>query len=192
MVGESNFPNTFYLSAALKWANAVVMQGGRVIRLLELWSGSQELYREGELLDIRRLEDLLDTQFAEEHFFLIAAGKCLDWLKVAERNGLVNASILDGLRGYADLITDSRNMREHDDEYFFGRGRKDAQPRFIQTATINNISVSSDATCSAGDSNDWYVGHGVNLNKIMAEASILSDHLKERLSEIRKSNVIRP
>ncbi|WP_151884002.1 hypothetical protein [Pseudomonas putida] len=175
-------PDSFYVSTCISWANSVILQGERIHELVRLFQGSGDLYRHGDISDIRKLEVRLDTQKAEEHFFLIAAGKLTDWLQSSQDKGLVSPDEWRDILSFKKSIDDTRNMREHDDEYFFGKGR--AQNRFIQKVERGGVTVQSDASCTIGQEGEIYIGHGVAMFKIMDLARNLLGVLEPRRKEI--------
>jgi len=188
MSEQKELTNITYFLKALCWSKAMTMQGNRIIEILNLFANSREVFANGENSEVRDVQERLGALPAEEHFFLISAGKCLDWLGRAELKGLVEAPAVEGIKSYSGFIADARNMREHDDEYLIGEGNKKARPRFVQASEVKGVSIDSDATCSGGAADEYYVGHGVHLFKIMDIAAVLSGYLEVRLADERKAN----
>jgi hypothetical protein len=104
-----------------RWLRAIIMQGRRCEEansrlLLAIQRGGapwQEI-----------MADYKADCWIEEHFFLIALAKALTWLRILARwRPEDRARIKEFVKSQPHAV-DLRDMREHDDEYLRGGGRR--------------------------------------------------------------------
>lgn len=141
----------FYITKAYDWSNAVIIQGNRVCRHVDMPLN-------GDNFDDDRCKRMM-----EEHFFVIALGKSIDYLNYIKERSQISKELLDELYEKVGKteITELRNMREHDDEYIRGDGHK--QQNFITVSKDNFFA--SDATSTLIINGEILLGGKVNVGK---------------------------
>ena len=158
----------FEIMQSFQWAQSVIYQGNRVFIYFDLEASKADKKREYfEEIEKTQNFDLLSLlsqptndieiepfiRIMEEHFFVIALGKSIDYFKKFNEYDKIIHEIdnLFSLKKIADL----RNMREHDDEYVSGAGH--AQSRF----NFNNVSknYTGDMTATYCTPSEYYLGN---------------------------------
>ena len=137
----------FAIIQSYQWAQSVIYQGERLFEYFnwqqDAFSKQYEYFDEyiktgnQRFLDLsnQRQNDFQQNRFVrmmEEHFFVIALGKSLDYLKVFPEYSHLLQEIDN--RFSLRKISDLRNMREHDDEYTSGMGRAQSRFEFLDAA----------------------------------------------------------
>lgn len=144
--------DSFYLlciDKAYEWVQGVISQGNRLIDKKK----SFNLIINNDLNEKEKLEVDKCPIAIEEHFFVIALGKSIDFIKRMKSKRVKEIEdVTNNVLKFIDIkiglenISDMRNMREHDDEYIEGKGNKpesffvtseDGYIRADATSTIN-------------------------------------------------------
>jgi len=101
----------------------------------------------------------------EEHFFVIALGKAMDWLSELKQLKPATAPRIDAFLQSLPHAVDVRNMREHDIEYFKGKGRN--QERFMHSHTDSTGQVlgEADASSTAVYGDEYMIGGRLNVRR---------------------------
>lgn len=99
------------------WLHAIFIQGERVFRNYS----DREISNRSESAELLRIMD-----FPDQHFFLIAANKCLEYIAQAVNRKLVdNKCFIPMWTATGKSLKRVRDMREHDVEYLIKRvGKK--------------------------------------------------------------------
>ena len=176
---------SFIAMQAHHWAESVIFQGERVFahyewtrdmnkKIFELSIGNQKSFDIAGQLSIETRQKRF-ISIMEEHFFVIALGKSIDYLKlIPEYDHLVQD--IDAMFSI-ESINNLRNKREHDDEYFYPDGRN---VRLRPGMNFEDVSRSlvGDMTSSFIDDyeNKYYLGN-VEIKSIVA-------YYKSKVSEI--------
>ena len=158
---------SFIKTNAKQWVNAIVKQGRRLLSTKatqpQIVSSDQSSY------------DFRDWIRTEEHFFIIAVGKAIDWLEELKS---VDASIQLPIEDFFKKLPnarDMRNMREHDNEYLRGNGHK--QTKFHQEVKVKGVSgggsISADATATVIIGNNYLLGGRLNVQETITAAEQL-------------------
>ncbi len=142
----------FVTHSVQKWLKAVVSIGNTLIEMSE----AQE--------DIQ-----LSSTY--EHFFVIAAGKSLEW---GEELREVDDQKYREFCHYRDRLPEARlvrNMREHDVAYLKGEGRR--QSEFVKELDVNggNMSAAVDGTSTIICDEGYLIGGRLNVQEAVRHAS---------------------
>jgi hypothetical protein len=171
----------FARANARHWLLAVIEQGQKCKDIQEQLRGSMvppptDPAQRREWMDRRRSEldqrqAAMERRIPAEHFFVIAVGKSEIWLnELADLEPGVKGTFDDYLRRLPHA-RDVRNMREHDEEYFKGKGR--AQERFVHES--DGGTVDGSATLIAGGK--YLLGGRLDLIEAMDAARTVIDRL---------------
>jgi hypothetical protein len=158
MISDVDFYN---IQMSYYWTQAVILQAQRII---DLAKRQNKEFFDTFRYPLDRPEYFLDNEeykrIMEEHFFILAVGKSIDFYKSNSDKFKKIISKIETKIGIQN-ITDIRNMREHDDEYISKQGRK--QSRFI--IANENISTEADATGTGIDldKKQYWLGARVNI-----------------------------
>ena len=161
---------TFLAEANSKqWLDAVLMQGERCVvalNALRIRCDSEELRRAS------------NTMRVEEHFFVIALGKAMDWLSEFAQLQTAYRPAIERYLSQLPHARDVRNMREHDIEYFKGEGRR--QPNFVHKHTDENgqVLAQSDGSSTVVFGDKYLIGGRLDLNGVLRISKDLSLSLR--------------
>jgi hypothetical protein len=152
---------------ARRWLRAVQVQGERCITAAEAHRAAVRGMAESQtpMIDARGM------LLCEEHLFLIALGKALDWLKELVKVAPVHRPALERLKQGTPHARDLRNMREHGIQYFRGDGRE--QPSFIHelpgpgSTVLARVDASSTLVLGA----EYLLGGRLDLHRTVALAN---------------------
>lgn len=108
------------LSRTVTWVYGVIFQGERLFLRAEDFL---EAVKDG---DHNRIEIASERLELDEHFFCIAVNKANEWLIEVSKK-------IPGLKTYSKMFSsvvplakELRDMREHEIDYYTGRGKKTA------------------------------------------------------------------
>jgi len=168
--------HAFAIIQAYNWTQAVIYQGERVFEnfnrdnsMFERMRAFDEFPSGVQNIDTLNQSHLLfeesrQNQFIrvmDEHYFVIALGKSIDYMKIfSEFDHIVQE--IDSMFSLRK-INDLRNMREHDDEYTSGNGRAQSRFEFIDIKR----SCGGDMTGTICSSTEYYLGN-VEIRSIVA------------------------
>ena len=131
-------------------------------------------WSEDRSLDKQSSEDAKGWMRAQEHFFVIALGKALDWLKEVEAVDPALKPLIAEFRSKVPDGRDVRNMREHDNAYLRGRGRRQATfHKRVEGYAGMNVVISSDATATVIVGEHYLIGGRLNVRETVAAADQL-------------------
>jgi hypothetical protein len=167
---------SFIKTNAEQWVSAIVKQGHRLL-------SARAAQPQMEFQSTHTLRDWIRT---EEHFFIIAVGKAIDWLEELKS---ANASVklpIDDFFNQLPNARDIRNMREHDNEYLRGKGHK--QTKFHQEVKVEDVTkgvsgngrISADATATVIIGNNYLLGGRLNVQETIKAAENLQNILMTR------------
>lgn len=150
------------------WLDAVCMQAERCNAALDM------ARIETDFAGIDQASRLLRI---EQHFFVIALKKAIDWLKELRRLAPVLKPAIN--RYIADLphASDVRNMREHDILYVKGKGNHQNKFIYHYTDDQGQVIASSDATGTVVIGDQYLLGARLDVNVAARLSKQLFDHL---------------
>ncbi len=181
-----DFESIFARIAAMTWLMGTVTQGNRVLENLgSTLAVIGRLSGETDCMTRQKeISELQATRQVDEHFFLIAAMKAYDWIKLAKDGGKGPVTDMEAFLGVlAPHTADIRNMREHDDEYIRGKGRnQDRYETPVESSFPNKYR--SDGLCEASTTivnsdKEYLLGGRVCLRRVTAAAATLLVKLKD-------------
>jgi hypothetical protein len=163
----------FIKSNAEQWVGAIVKQGHRLLNT----KTTQSPMELDQKKSAEPIEDLKNWVRTEEHFFIIAVGKAMDWLEELKSANTSDLLHIDDFFKKLPNAREMRNMREHDNEYLRGKGHK--QKNFHQEVKVKvkGISgggrISADATATVIIGNDYLLGGRLNVQETIMAAEQL-------------------
>lgn len=168
------------------WIKAVIYQGYRIILLDNKEEKIFEQIHSHQRDCFLAMEDIKDNRYLrsmEEHFFIIAMGKSVDFLKRIEDVNNNISEVLSKIDGFIGInkIEDLRNMREHDDDYIEGMGNFPI--RFFQTSTDGYCKSDATSTIINCEKEHWLglkveVRHVISLyEEILPKVEFVSNEI---------------
>ncbi|WP_026893068.1 hypothetical protein [Lacrimispora aerotolerans] len=173
----------YFANKALEWAQAVIFQGERTIETAQNnMMIFNDMYGDDFSLSLaskfrQESERNRFRIFMEEHFFIIALAKSIDFFKKFNHFDAIRNDIYNNWG--KTTIDDIRNMREHDDEFIVGKGKTRPQNflheyqsrRYISDATSTIMDFSKREYLLGGRLNifevvDFYNNKFKNINAI--------------------------
>ena len=160
----------YFAYKALEWAQAVVFQGERTIETAQNFTRiSYDMFRDDYSLPLaskfRQESEIYKFRiFMEEHFFIIALAKSIDFFKKFNDFDAIRNDIYNNWG--KTTIDDIRNMREHDDEFIVGKGRTRPHNFLYEDQSRRNI---SDATSTIIDfsKREYLLGGRLNIYEVV-------------------------
>lgn len=115
----------------------------------------------------------------EEHFFIIAANKAIEWINESSKSNLIDGRELTDFIARTNCVNEVRNMREHILDYYKGTGRRQKNFQSFFEVNGNDTAGISDATATVVTDKGYLLGGRVNIQEIIAVANdiypIISD-----------------
>lgn len=168
----------FSVEVARQWVRAVVLQGERMLRASE---------RMNDIKSMDGFRNAKDVLSIEEHFFVIAVNRAVQWCLEAERNDEPLRGVSKPFRNAADKGKEVRDMREHDIEYFRGGGKK--RHRFEADVKISgSLTGRADASSTIVTDQGYLIGGRLNAQEVMDEAQKLYPQLLNRSTSLMQSS----
>jgi hypothetical protein len=158
----------FIKNNARQWVSAISKQG---YRLLEANNREFQTRTSQEEFDKASRRDLSMWRRIEEHFFVIAVGKAMDWLKELKSADTSCHSPIDDFFSKIPHAREIRNMREHDNEYSRGKGHK--QSAFLHKITGYKANISAAATATVILNEGYLIGGRLNVQETITAAEKL-------------------
>lgn len=171
------------LETAKNWIAAVVYQGQRVLELQE--KSAPPDAGDGFLAWAKQRREQPDFTHVEDHFFVTAVSKCVEWLAEAHERDLLEPDLTEAFMiaaGHGKLI---RNIREHYLEYLNGGGRQ--RKKLYAAIAINGSpepGVVIDASSVIVTDEGRLIGGRLNVQLLMAEADQLYPHVKAKVTAV--------
>ncbi len=160
----------YFANKALEWAQAVIFQGERTIEtaqnntmiLNDMFGDDLSLSLASKFR--QEFENNKFRSFMEEHFFIIALAKSIDFFKKFNNFDDIRNDIY--INWGKTTIDDIRNMREHDDEFIVGKGKTRPQNFLHEDQSRRNI---SDATSTIIDfsKREYLLGGRLNIYEVV-------------------------
>ncbi len=170
----------YFLDSAKIWLRGIVYQGQRLLANQQQMQNAMQAITLETLMKNRDYLVFNDLRIIEEHFFVMSVSKAIDWLKEVKKFRLELSSEIDGfLQDFPDA-KDLRNMREHDVDYFHGKGN--AQNRFIKTLADMTV----DASASISSAEGYLIGGRLNVQKAVRAAQKLYPKVEKAALEIHE------
>ena len=159
---EEKIDKFFLLSNVELWLMGVIHQGNRLlsIDIGTLTHGQTDHSFEA-------IFEMNSIRLIEEYFFIISVNKALEWLKESKKYVKGMKEIADKFENEIPYIKEVRNMREHEIEYFKGKGRK--QKNFVRSVDGSRAIV-SDATSTIVNEDEYLIGGRLNVQKAISVA----------------------
>jgi hypothetical protein len=129
----------------------------------------------GIVPDKNEADDWFRRKFAYEHFLLISISKALEWGKKLGQSVPTKRPIIAALSAKLPKVKELRNMREHDLEYFEGRGRE--QAKFNDKSELNGIRVVVDASSTCVFGSKYLIGGRLDVKVVVNSAREALDQL---------------
>jgi hypothetical protein len=170
----------YFLNSSKIWLLGIMNQGQRLL------SNQQHMRDEMQAITLETLTQhqnylvLNDLRIVEEHFFVIAVSKAIDWLKEVKNFRLELSSEIDLFLQSLPEVKDLRNMQEHDVDYFKGKGN--AQKRFVKTLADMTV----DASASISNDDGYLIGGRLNVQQAMRAAQKLYPEVEKAVLEIHE------
>lgn len=163
---------------AQQWVKAVERKGRELIEL------NKESFRMREIPPMKTKE-FYEFLRVEEHFFVVAFNKATRWLWIAGRFDKELQKEKNKIRSEFPHAVNVRNMREHDDEYLNGRGKKQDQFIVADTISVNEeeISFELDATSTISTNDAYLLGGRLDVYKAIEVFAPLYELLQDKLEE---------
>ena len=141
-----------------QWLDAVVMQGERCVTAVSALRSS------GCIEQLRHASNMMRV---EEHFFIIALGKAMEWLAELAIQRDEFRPAIEGYLAEMPHARDVRNMREHDIAYFKGEGNR--QSRFVHQHTDSDgqVLASADGSSTVVFGEQYLIGGRLDLNAVV-------------------------
>jgi len=162
---EADGREWFAFQIAINWCQGTIIQGNRVLNLRfpeMLLSVSLESSKEHR----KKFDEYQIYRLIDEHFFLIAARQVIRWCEFAKKQYSELTPAIDKFCSDRNII-DTRNMREHNDEYLVGKGNK--QKNYVSEVKSINFDIPGDqlGTCDASstivDGDRYLIGGRVDV-----------------------------
>ena len=170
----------YILNSAKIWLSGIIHQGKR---LLENQQRMQNAMQGITTETLMKHQDYLlfnNLRIVEEHFFVISVSKAVDWLKEVKKFRIELLTEIETFFHSLPEVKDLRNMREHDIDYFKGKGK--AQNRFVKVLT--NMTV--DALASFSSTDGYLVGGRLNVQQAIRAAQRLYPKVEKAALEIHE------
>lgn len=167
------------------WLRGIIEQGHRIrANVIELKKtvNNPDSFKNYK---VEIFQHLIDRQYIEEHFFIIAVGKTMDWLYEATK---AEPSLRPYAKTFLKHIPDAkkmRNMREHDIDYFKGQGLRQSDFEYHFETDANQV-LKIKATSTVYDASCILIGGKLDVCKTVKAAEDLYLCIMERL--IKMSN----
>ncbi|KMM38606.1 hypothetical protein [Guptibacillus hwajinpoensis] len=145
------------------WMMAVLIEGEDLIKLSnESVSLMDDFFDQpGVNLQMKnRMDYIRELSRVREYYFVIALNKVQKWLNVAVKYDEEYQQMIDEINEKIPYIKEVRNMREHEIEYFEGKGNK--QKDFIR----GDDNVMSDATSTINNPDNYLVGGRISVQQV--------------------------
>jgi len=168
----------YLLNSAKIWLRGVVHQGQRLLDNQQQMGSAIQAITLETLMKRQDYLVLNDLRIVEEHFFVISVSKAMDWLKEVKKFRLELSSEIDIFFHSLPEVKDLRNMREHDVDYFEGKGN--AQIRFVKTLADMTV----DASASISKTDGYLIGGRLNVQEAMRAAQKLYPKVEKAVLEI--------
>lgn len=168
---ENVFSRDMVLHEADGWLAAAIFQGARFTAQLDdqvdpsrpplPWTAEQ--WSEFNATHSFHNEHLREVY--EAYFFVCAVRQAMRWLTHVREYEPKLAADIDAFESATPHLKDLRDMREHEDEYLSGEGKKDKRDDFLFLFAGMHLTASSVAV--TGD-DDYLLGGRVSLPKTIA------------------------
>jgi hypothetical protein len=159
------------IATAKNWVAAVVHQG---IRVMELQEQSLNYPSDERIFEWAREQRMKpDFTHIEDHFFVTAVSKSVEWLVEAHKTGILDPDITEQFMLAADKGRLVRNIREHFIEYLNGGGRQKSENRVDIGINDNSATATIDASSVIVTNEGRLIGGRLNVEHLMREAEAL-------------------
>ncbi|MFP3331441.1 MULTISPECIES: hypothetical protein [unclassified Pseudomonas] len=174
--------NWFVVVSARNWVASVSHQGKRVLELeqyIRFIDSRENIFAEWRPNPL----DTPDFSNIEDHFFITAAHKSVEWLNEALKRELVPEGLITPFLRASEHVKVVRDIREHHLKYINGGGWQ--RDKDVATVEIDGIDGACQIDASSVMTTDEgrIIGGRVNVQKIMQEA----DNLYPALTQILQS-----
>jgi len=113
----------YFLNNAKIWLRGIVHQGQQLLDNQQQMLNAMQAITSETLMKHQDYLVFKDLRIFEEHFFVISVSKAIDWLKEVKNFKPELSSDIDMFVHGLPEVKDLRNMREHDVDYFKGKGK---------------------------------------------------------------------
>ena len=170
---DSSFHEPSYADMEFrKWLKTIIRLGD------ELQTHREELKDIVSFYNQDKQSYLSDAVSSNEHFFIVAASKAVEWGRVLSKKNLRSCLTVSLFIDSLPDVKLLRNMREHDIEYIEGKGRK--QEKFITEFTIDEQQACSSTALASLEVNKTYIiGGRLDVYETCRQASVALRDLPE-------------
>lgn len=110
---------------------------------------------------------------AAEHFFLIALAKSMDWARLLRETTPEFKDEVEAYRASYDEVRSLRNMREHDLDYFQGKGNRQEEFIVEKQNSAEGYNYQCDASSTVVNSDGYLIGGRLNVGAHATAAAVL-------------------
>jgi hypothetical protein len=182
-VSDQRMDRSYVETLARQWVDSIARQGRLLIDMRAKQSEDRQLDRQSR-------QDAEGWMRAQEHFFVIALGKALDWLKEVEVVDPELRSLIAEFRSRVPEGRDVRNMREHDNAYLHGKGRRqDVFHKQVEGYAGLNVTISADATATVIVEEHYLIGGRLNVRETVEAADQLLQFITEYHELTRRQRI---
>ena len=157
----------YMLSNAKIWLRGIFFQGIRLLENQQKMRNAMQTVTQETLMQHKNILEFKELRIVEEHFFVTSVSKAIDWLKEVRKLKPDLSSDIDSFIHNFPEAKDLRNMREHDVDYFKGKGI--AQNRFVKSLADSTV----DASASISDQTGYLIGGRLNVQQAVIAAQKL-------------------
>lgn len=160
----------FAFQTAIYWCQGSLIQGDRVLSL-SFQDVPQDFFEHKSQMEAWRIHRLID-----EHFFLTAARQVIRWCERAKEQYPELAAHLNEFCSDRNIVN-TRDMREHGDEYLDGRGRR--QQDYVAEVDSANCPLPGDQNgiCDASSTvvfgEQYLIGGRVDVRQTLRKVKFL-------------------
>jgi hypothetical protein len=160
---------------AINWCHGTIVQGNRVLSLN--FPEMKQDFSPVDMVEYRRQIELWQVyRLIDEHFFLNAARQVIRWCERAKKQYPELIPSLDKFCSDGNIIN-TRDMREHNDDYLDGRGRR--QEDYVTEVDSTNCPFPGDqnGTCDASSTVvfgcQYLIGGRVDVRQTLEKVNFL-------------------
>ena len=170
----------YFLNSSKIWLRGIVHQGRRLLENQQRMQSAMQAITGENLIWRQDFPVYNDLRIVEEHLFAVSVSKAIDWLKEVRKFRKDLVVDIDSFLQELPEAKDLRNMREHDIDYFKGKGK--AQDRFVK----NMPDATIDGSASYSDNNGYFIGGRLNVQHAIDAAQKLYPKVEKAVLEIHE------
>jgi len=169
----------FTVASAKQWVYAVIKQGHRLLVSVAVL--------ENPPIDNKARQEGMDTLQMEQYFFIIAVNKAREWLRESRRLVFAMQALAKEFEAQTAYAKEVRDMREHEIEYFNGKGNK--QKDFVRAVGIPGT-IAADASAAIIDENAYLIGGRLNVQSVISVAKRIYPQIQRILENLPREELL--